>query len=160
MKSSRGQEGKELAFQAERRGPWNKSLKQEQPDLLRNGWNTESEGRLVEDETKQISRNQTRSSGFMSLVVGTRFPGPESSPRSPHRQGGGFHGRPKERREAAVVLLQEVSLTINRSCMVQFVFYPEHMRPTTFPTPIHSHGRWKSHLRAFTVLETKGLTAV
>lgn len=60
------------------------------------GWNIESEGRLVGDEVKEVSRNQTRRSGF--TFPGSIFSGPESSPSSLHISWKrDFHGRPKER---------------------------------------------------------------
>ena len=68
MKRSPGQKGRESAFQVEERRP----LKQEWSDVLQNSWNVENERRVVEDEVKEVSRNQTQELWLYVLGCGSQ----------------------------------------------------------------------------------------
>ena len=51
--------------------------------MLQNSWNIENEGRVVEDEVKEVSRNQTQAL-YPWLWEPEASPGPESSPHIHH----------------------------------------------------------------------------
>ena len=47
-------------------------MKQEWSDMLQNSWNVENEGQVVEDEVKEVSRNQTQDLWLYVLGCGSQ----------------------------------------------------------------------------------------